>query len=159
MDDIDDNYKIQLFESINDPTNKTLDNLKELYVKTLTHQRKIRIRTGNVRINNISQTITTCILLHKTTVRHKKSVMLKLKNNLTEEEKKELDKQTKMLIEETDKLYGIDETNNKTWGDSQGGRRKTRAEIKNGDDENREVKGEVKGEVKETRKPRTTSVK
>jgi hypothetical protein len=37
-----------------------------------------------------------------------KSVMLKLKNNLTEEEKKELDKQTKMLIEETDKLYGID---------------------------------------------------
>jgi hypothetical protein len=28
MDDIDDNYKIQLFESINDPTNKTLDNLK-----------------------------------------------------------------------------------------------------------------------------------
>jgi hypothetical protein len=24
-----------------------------------------------------------------------------------------------MLIEETDKLYGIDETNNKTWGDSQ----------------------------------------
>jgi hypothetical protein len=36
--------------------------------------------------------------------------MLKLKNNLTEEEKKkELDKQTKMLIEETDKLYGIDE--------------------------------------------------
>jgi stalled ribosome rescue protein Dom34 len=35
--------------------------------------------------------------------------MLKLKNNLTEEEKKkELDKQTKMLIEETDKLYGID---------------------------------------------------
>jgi hypothetical protein len=80
MDDIDDNYKIQLFESINDPTNKTLDNLKELYVKTLTHLSKKIPNTelGNVRIN-ISQTITTCILLHKTTVRHKKSVMLKLK--------------------------------------------------------------------------------
>jgi hypothetical protein len=78
--------------------------------------------------------------------------MLKLKNNLTEEEKKELDKQTKMLIEETDKLYGIDETNNKTWGDSQGGRRKTRAkEIKNGDDEN--PRGEVKGEVKDQKTP------
>jgi hypothetical protein len=33
-----------------------------------------------------------------------------------------------MLIEETDKLYGIDETNNKTWGDSQGGQ-KTRAKV------------------------------
>jgi hypothetical protein len=56
-----------------------------------------------------------------------------------------------MLIEETDKLYGIDETNNKTWGDSQAdgekhGQKSRTATTKT------EVKGEVKGEVKENQK-------
>jgi hypothetical protein len=55
-----------------------------------------------------------------------------------------------MLIEETDKLYGIDEPITKHGEIRRADGEKHAKEIKNGDDENRE--GEVKGEVKENQK-------